>query len=265
MNRKGNVLGITSPKGGVGKTVTTANLAVALSHYFNKKILAIDTNVTTASLGFHFNMLYPKVTIYDVLKNNFSIDEATYKYNDNLDIIPASIIIDKRDKSLTRMQNNVKKITDHYDILLSQLTKKYDLILLDSAGGFGVESLATMKASDGLILVTNPEYPAILATAKLVEYAKLMKVPMGGILLAKVTGKNYELTKEEIEDSLKVNVIGKVPFDSNVLKAIALKQPVMTFRPYSKSSVAYRSIAASIIGREYAPSFTEKLRCFLSI
>ena len=48
---KKNVLAITSPKGGAGKTFVATNLAVALSMLFDKRILAIDTNITTASLG----------------------------------------------------------------------------------------------------------------------------------------------------------------------------------------------------------------------
>lgn len=265
MKRKGNVLGITSPKGGVGKTVTTANLAVVMSMLFDKKVLAVDTNITTASLGFHFDIIYPEVTIYDVMKRNFSIKDAIYKFNDNLDIIPASIVIEKKDKNIKTMQKSIKHVTAHFDLLLSQIAKRYDLILLDAAGGFGVEALATMEASDGILLVTNPEYPAILATAKLVEYAKLLKVPMGGIMLTKVRGKTYELSKEEIEESLKVKVIGEVPMDNNIPKAIAKKVPVTVYKPYCKSSVIYKQVAASILGKEYEPNLRERFRNLLRI
>lgn len=251
MIRKKNVLAVMSPKGGAGKTVTTANLAVALSTEFNKKILAIDTNITTASLGLHLNILYPKITIYDVLKRSFSLRDAAYPYNDNLDIIPASIKIEKGDKNVSTMQDRVRKIVNHYDILLSQVVEDYDLVLLDSAPGFNVEAVATMQVADGILLVTNPEYPAIVATAKAVEYAKILKVPTGGLILNRVMNKKYELSKEEIEDSLNIKVIEKIPMDKKVPESIANKTPVVLFAPYSKASIAYKRLAASIVGQQY--------------
>lgn len=263
MIRKGNVLAVMSPKGGVGKTVTTVNLALALANEFNKKILAIDTNVTTASLGFHFNLLYPHVTIYDVLKKNFSLTDAIHHFSDNLDIIPASIVIEEKDQDIGIMQKNVKKIVNHFDILLSMVVKQYDLILLDAAGGFNAESIATMQVADGLLLVTNPEYPAIVATAKAIEYAKLMEVPMCGIVLNKVRDKKYELKKEEIEDVLKINVIESIAFDNHVPEAIGKKMPLLLLHPHCAASVGFKRLAASIIDDNYNPNLQEKLRLLL--
>ncbi|MDI6737778.1 MAG: AAA family ATPase [Nanoarchaeota archaeon] len=263
--RRGNVLAVISPKGGVGKTVTTSNLAIALSTVYNKRILAIDANVTTASLGFHFNLIYPRVTIYDVLRKDFSIRDAIYKYNENLDIIPASIVIEKQDENMGDMQKNVKRIVNHFDILLSQLVADYDLVLLDAAGGFSTESIAAMGIADGLLLVTNPEYPAILATAKCIEYAKIAKVPMCGIVLTKVNGKKYEITRLEIETALKVQVIGEVPFDTNIGKAISEKVPVMVFKPYSKASIAYKKLAGAIIDHKYEQGILDKIRGILRV
>jgi len=256
MERKGNVLAIMSPKGGAGKTCTTANLAVALSTIFNKKILAIDTNISTASLGLHLNITQPNITIHDVFKKGFSLKQAINKYNDNLDIIPASVTIEEGDKNPTTIQERIVKITNHYDILLSQIADQYDLILLDSAPGFGVEAIATMQVADGIMLVTNPEYPALTSTVKAVEYAKILKVPMMGIVLNKSTGKSYEPTKKEIETSLKVSVTQTIPMDGNVIESIAKRTPIVAYSPKSPASIAFKKLAASIINSDYKePNF----------
>jgi len=265
MKSKCEVLAVISPKGGVGKTVTASNLAVALSTLCNKKVLTIDSNVTTASLGFHFNLIYPEVTIYSILNKNFSLSKAVHKYNENLHIIPASIVIEKKDRNIKSMQKNVKRIVNSFDKLLKQLVKKYDVVILDAAGGFSTESTATMMVADKLLLVTNPEYPAILATAKCIEYARLMKTPIGGLIVTKVKGKYYELTKKEIEEALDVKVIGTVPLDENVPKSIAHKMPVMSFRPYSKASIAYKKIAASVIGEKYNENLLGRVRAILKV
>ncbi len=262
--KRGFVLGIISPKGGVGKTVTSANLAVALSIDLNKKVVAIDTNVTTASLGFHFNILYPEASIYDIIKKDFSVNWAIHHFNDNLDIIPASIAIDKRDKDIHKMQGNIKNVVKHYKALLKQLNKNYDYIILDAAGGFNIESIATMTVSDGILLVTNPEYPAVVATAKCVSYCKMLKVPIIGIVLTKVKNKNFEISKDKIEESLGIPVIGVVPYDDNVLESISKKVPILLLKPYSKASLGYRKVAAATIGMEYKPKLSEKVRSWFS-
>jgi septum site-determining protein MinD len=262
-SKKGNVLAIMSPKGGAGKTTITANLAVALSTIFNKKVLAIDTNISTASLGLHLNIMYPKVTIHDVLKKSFSLQQAAYPYNSNLYVIPASITIE-RDEDLDTMQEKVRKITDHYNILLSQVTDDYDIILLDSAPGFSIESIATMQVADGVMLVTNPEYPALASAIKAVEYAKILNVPMMGVVINKATKVKGELTKEDVEGALKVKVAQVIPMDFNVIKSVAKKIPVVAYSPYSPASIAFKRLAASIINKEYNPIFLEMVKSFFS-
>lgn len=254
MERKGNVLAIMSPKGGAGKTCVTANLAVALSTVFNKKILAVDTNISTASLGLHLNIMFPDVTIHDVLKKSFSLQQAIYSYDSNLFVIPASTVIERGDRNPSTMQERIRKITNHYNILLSQVAKDYDLILLDSAPGFGVEALASMQVADGVMLVTNPEYPALASAVKAVEYAKILKVPMMGVVLNKVVGASYEPTKRDVEKALGVSVAQVIPMDLKVKEAIAKKIPIVAYSPNSSASIAFKKLAASIIGETYESS-----------
>jgi MinD-like ATPase involved in chromosome partitioning or flagellar assembly len=262
MARIPNVIAIMSSKGGVGKTVTTANLAVALATKFNKKILAIDTNLSTASLGLHLDLFYPKNTIYDIAKKKFSLHKAIYSYNDNLDIIPACIKVRKKDKNLFKMRENFQKVTKEYEKLLKLLAKNYDLILLDCAPGFDLESIAAMHIAGGMVLITNPEYPSIASAIKTIEYAKKLKMPTGGVILTKAMNKRYEFKKEDIENTLKIKVIDVVPFDKKVSKSIAKKKPIVILYPFAKSSRAYKKIAASLIGKEKTRTFLEKLKKF---
>ncbi|MBI2105957.1 AAA family ATPase [Candidatus Woesearchaeota archaeon] len=246
--RNNNVLMIMSPKGGAGKTVTTANLAAALSTYYGKKILAVDTNVTTASLGYHLNLLYPEFTIQDLLRKGFSIDKAIYNYSQNLHVIPATILIEKSDKTPLKIEERIQKLSSHYEEFLSKLSPYYDLVLLDSAPGFGIETLAAMQVSQGVLLITNPELPALAATMMSVEYTKLTKIPTMGIVLNKVTRRRYELGKDEIEKSTGVTVLEEIPFDKKIPESISQKIPVTLYSPNSRSGLAYRRLAAQLIG-----------------
>ncbi len=250
MVRKSNVIAVMSPKGGVGKTVTTANLAAALATEFDKKILAIDTNVSTASLGLHLDIFYPKNTIHDLLRKKFAIGRAIHIYDDNLHVIPASIQIKKRDRNINNVRTNVHKIVKYYDHLLKNLSKYYDLIFLDASPGFDIESIAAMHVAGGLLIVTNPDYPSIVTAAKAVEYAKIMKIPVGGIVLNKVRNKKYEIKREDIEDALGIKVLVEIPFDKKIPESIAKRKPLVLLKPRAKASKAFKKLAESMVGKK---------------
>jgi len=259
MVRKSNIIAVISPKGGVGKTVTTANLAAALSGEFNKKVLAVDTNVSSASLGLHFDIFYPKKTIHDTLTKGFHIKQAIYAYGKNLHIIPASIKIKKMDRNINNVRKNIIKLVENYDSMLNDLSKEYDIILLDCAPGFDLEAIAAMHVAGGLIIVANPEYPSMVSVAKAIEYARNAGVPLGGLVLNKVRGKQYEIKKNHIENSLKIKVLQEIPFDKKVPESIAKKIPIVFFKPSSKASRAYKELAGTILGRKYKSSWVREI------
>lgn len=197
--------------------------------------------------------MHPPVTFKEVLDKNFSILKAMYFYNKYLQIIPSALSIELKDEPLA-INEKIRKLTDHYDILLSDVVRRYDLILIDSAPGFSIEALAAMQTADALLLVTNPEFPAIAVTTKSIEYAKFLKRPIIGIVLNKVRGKDYELSKEEIEESLGVKVIAEIPDDPKVPESIAYRIPVVSYFPKCPASIAYRKLATQLIGEEYEAS-----------
>jgi septum site-determining protein MinD len=262
VEKRKNVIAVISPKGGVGKTVTTANLAAAIALEFDKKVLAIDTNISTASLGLHMDIFYPSKTIHDVLKKGASHETAVHKYHDNLHLIPASIKVRKEEKNIMQMRENVKKMTKFYDNLLAKLSKKYDLVLLDCAPGFDLEILSIMGLVGGFLLVTNPEYPALVTAMKAAEYAKRLNIPVGGVVLNKVTNKKYELSDSDVEEALNIKIIGKIPYDRRVKESVSYRVPVVIYKPRSKASKAYRKIAAEIMQQERVHSIAKGLRKF---
>src|SRR3972149_10364774 len=153
MDKMSNIIAVISPKGGVGKTVTTANLAAALAFIYDKKILAVDTNVSTASLGLHFDIFYPEYTVHDALSNT-PVEKSIHIYHQNLHIIPASIKIKKRDKNLKKMRENLHQAVENYKKILGNLSDHYDLILLDCSPGFDLETIAAMHVAGGMLVVS---------------------------------------------------------------------------------------------------------------
>jgi septum site-determining protein MinD len=258
MEKKRNIIAVISPKGGVGKTVTTANLATALAFIYDKKILAVDTNVSTASLGLHFDIFYPEYTVHDALSNT-PVEKSIHIYHQNLHIIPASIKIKKRDKNLKKMRENLHQAVENYEKILGNLADHYDLILLDCSPGFDLETIAAMHVAGGMLVVSNPDYPSIVTAARAIEYARNLKIPVGGIILNKVKRKKYELKKEDIEDALKVSVIAEIPFDKKIPESIANKKPIVLFKTNSKAARAYKKLAADLSGETYKDSWIRRI------
>lgn len=259
--KNATILTVISPKGGSGKTTTTANLAVAMSEFHKKYILAMDTNITAANLGVHLDIMKPSVTFSDVIKKNFSILEAMYPYNKYLQVIPSALFIEVKNESIV-LQEKIRQLTNRYNTLLSNLVRRYDLIVIDSAPGFGIEAVAAMQTADALLLVTNPELPAVMMAVEAVEYAKILKKPIVGVVLNKVRRKPYELSKEDVEESLSVPVIAEIPDDPKVPESIAKRIPVVTYAKRSIASIAYRKLAADLLGEECKLDVLSKIKTF---
>ena len=249
------IITISSGKGGVGKTTLVANLAAALAQY-GKSVVAVDANLTTSNLALHLGMhLYPK-TIHDVFEGRARISDVTYTHKTGFKVVPADI-------SLRRLKNT--KAHDYIDILY-KLLDNHEFILIDSPAGLGKESIATIEAADELITITNPELPAVTDAFKLTLLAKKYYTHNLGVVVNRVKGETHEIPAEHIEKMLGIPVIGRIPEDREVRKAIALKEPVVVYSPRSPASQHIRAIAANLIGETYDPQipFSHRLFSWLS-
>ena len=147
--KKGIVIGVYSAKGGVGKTTTVANLGATLAQKLRGKVIAVETNMTASNLGLYLGILDPPVVIQDVVFGKAKVTEAILTTDSGVDLIPGSVAFTEEVGSI-----------DLRDIL-DELRKKYQLILIDSAPGFAVEVFAGLKACDELLIVCQPQVPAM--------------------------------------------------------------------------------------------------------
>lgn len=246
----GKTIGIVSLKGGVGKTSIVAALGGALSE-LGKKVLLVDGNLSSPSLGLHLNIINPKKTLHDVLNRSARIKEAIHPYN-NFHIIPASIFND--------IEVNPLKLKDH----LKGIKKGYDFIILDSSPSLDEETLAVMLASDEIFVVTTPDHPTMSTSLKAAKLAKQRGTPISGIILNKVHKKDFELSLDDVENTLEIPVLAVIPYDLNVLRALSNMEPSTTYKPGSEGSEELMKFASIISGQKYQKnSFRDLFRGFL--
>ena len=149
---------ITSGKGGVGKTSTAINLGAAIN-YFGKDVLVIDGNLSTPNVGIHLNSPEVPVNLNHVLLKKADAFEAIYEHKSGMKIIPSSLSIKElgkiRPMEIKNFKNDFKKISEY--------------IIVDSAAGLGDEAVSAIEMADELIVVTNPEMPAITESLKTIK------------------------------------------------------------------------------------------------
>ncbi|GIU68325.1 MAG: septum site-determining protein MinD [Candidatus Pacearchaeota archaeon] len=234
------IIVITSGKGGVGKTTTAVNLAAAL-RYFGKDVLIVDGNLSTPNVGIHLNAHTVPVSLNHVLRGIAHPMEAVYEHETGIKVMPASLSIKELKKTraerLKSFRTDFKRIAPY--------------VIVDCAAGLGNEAVCAIEAADEVIIVTNPELPAITDALKTIKLAEQLKKPVIGGIVTRVQKTESELEPEVVKEMLEVPVIGMVPEDEHVKKSIKEKKPVVHRHPRSKAARAYKEITAKLFNFPY--------------
>lgn len=232
------IITIASGKGGVGKTTTAINLGAALNS-FGKEVIVVDANLSTPNVGLHLGAPLVPVSLNHVLLGKASLADAVYEHESGTKIIPSSLSI----RELKRI--NHSKLKD-----VAKKVKKFgDIIIFDSAAGLGEEAIAAMDAGDEVILVTNPEIPAVTDALKTSKLLEQMGKEIRGVIVTRVRGLKTEMPIANIKDMLELPILGVIPEDNRMQAALVKKDALLHIYPRSKAAQAYKKIAAKIIGK----------------
>ena len=237
------VIVVTSGKGGVGKTTTTANVGTGLAAA-GKKVILIDTDIGLRNLdvvmGLENRIIY---NLVDVVEGNCRVKQALIrdKRYPGLYLLPAA---QTRDKSAVN-ESQMKKLVEH-------LKEQFDYILLDCPAGIEQGFKNATAGADRAIVVTTPEVSAIrdadriigLLEANAVEKIHLVVNRMRHDMIRKGDMMNVE----DVVDILSVPLIGVVPDDENVVIATNQGEPLTG--SFSRAGKAYKNICKRILGEE---------------
>jgi septum site-determining protein MinD len=230
---------ITSGKGGVGKTTTAVNLATAMNS-LDEDVTLVDVNLTTPNVGLHLGAPVVPVTLNHVLNGKAELVDSIYEHESGTKIIPASLSI----KELYKLKDR--------DLIIAakDLRQISDTVILDCAAGLGSEAITALQIADEIIIVTNPEMPAVTDALKTAKLAEEMGKDVKGVIITKVENRKSEMSLESIQEMLELPILGIVPRDDNVQVALAERNAVFLTHPNSKVSKSYMEIAAKILDKE---------------
>ncbi len=239
-------ISVISGKGGVGKTTSAISLAHAMGRH--KKILLVDASLSTPNINVHLGAPILRKTLTHVLRGEASLKEAIYTHDSGLRILP----------NITSLPDLKRLKYDRLKKVLRGLRGEADIVLLDGAAGLGREAISSVEAADEVLVITNPELSAVLDAQKTIQVAQELGKTIHGVVVNKVRGDKHELGISQIEKLLDLPVIGVIPYDKNVRKALSRKLPVTHSHPKSKASKEFERIAGVLLGEKYLSSQNNK-------
>jgi len=245
------IIAIVSGKGGVGKTTSAINLGVALNK-FGKNVVVVDAKLTTPNIGLHLGAPIVPISLYDVLAERNNISDAVYEHHSGTKIVPTSLSLGELNET------SFEKLSSS----LRQLRRLSDIIICDGAAGLGYEAVSVLEACDEIVVITQPELPAVADALKTIKIAESMGKKIAGVVVTRVRNSSDEMSMKNVQSMLDYPILGVIPEDSNVKYALSERDAVVNLFPRSRASVSYKEIAARLIGQEYKESFFSRLLGF---
>lgn len=262
----GEAIVITSGKGGVGKTTTSANIGTALA-LSGKKVCLVDTDIGLRNLdvvmGLENRIIYD---IVDVADGRCRLHQALIKDKrfECLVLLPAAQTKDKSSINPEQMK-----------VIIKELKEEYDYVIIDCPAGIEHGFKNAIAGADKAIVVTTPETSAVRDADRVIGLLEQKKIGSPRLIVNRIRNhmmKNGDmLDVDEIVSILAIELVGIVADDDDVIKASNKGEPV-AFQPNSRASIAYRNIARRILGEtvplmslEENKSFFSKMKNFFGI
>lgn len=257
----GEVLVVTSGKGGVGKTTTTANIGTALA-LMGKKVVLIDSDIGLRNLdlilGLENRIVYDLV---DVTEGRCRLKQALIKDKrlPNLNLLPAA---QTRDKDAVDPQQMKE--------LCEQLKPEFDYILIDCPAGIEQGFQNAVAGADRALIVTTPEVSAVRDADRIIGKLEAAELHDPQLIINRIrvdmVNRGDMMNKDDIIEILAVNLIGMVPDDESIIVSSNKGEPIV-HDENSRLGQCYRNIAKRIMGEDIpftdmniTPGLLQKLR-----
>ena len=238
----GRVVTITSGKGGVGKTTTTANIGVALA-LRGKKVVCVDADIGLRNLdvvmGLENRIVYD---IVDVVEGRARLRQSMIKDKrlPELYLIPAA---QTRDKSAVN--------PEQMRLLCEELRKDNDFVLIDSPAGIEQGFRNAIAGADEVLIVTTPEVSAVRDADRIIGLVEAAEKGEPRLIINRIRPSMVKrgdmLSVDDVLEVLAIHLLGIIPDDETIIVTTNRGAPA-AMDNQSQAGQAYRNIAARLLG-----------------
>jgi chromosome partitioning protein len=259
----GKIILVGATKGGVGKSVSSYNLAYSLAS-MGKKVLAVDfdsqANLTTC-FGVEDPAAVP-VTIGHLMMAQIDDEEmpdaSEYIMSRNgVDFIPSSMVLSAVDAKL-RLEMGAERMLAN---ILEPLKDSYDYLILDTCPALGALTINALAAADGVVITVNPQLLAMVGLQEFLKTIKKIKsrinpkLEVEGILLTMCEARTNlcKVISEQVTETFggKIRVFeSKIPNTVKVGESVYYSEPLIEYAPQTKACKAYLDFGKELIGNE---------------
>ncbi len=239
------IIVVTSGKGGVGKTTSSANLGMALAK-LGRKVVLVDADFGLRNLdlllGLENRIVY---TALEVIARECKLDQALVK--------------DKRQPNLSLLaapqtRNKTAITAAHMKALVEVLSRYFDYVLIDCPAGIESGFQNAIAGAKEAIVVTTPEISAVRDADRVVGLLEANRITDIKLILNRIrpamVKNNDMMSVEDVLDILSVKLIGVIPDDEQVIVSTNKGEPLVLAEKPSLAGTAYMNVAKRLEGRD---------------
>ena len=251
--RIGKIITIMSPKGGAGKTMTTANVALQLAMWGDpSRVVIVDADLQFGDICIAMQ-IDPIHTIVEAAADLDQLDDQLLEsllstHESGLRVLAAPLEPSLADKVSTQVVVRV----------LGMLKRMFDYVVIDTAPFLDEPVLSILERSDAVLLVVEMDLPSVKNAKLALDTLKLLKFPLDKIkLVLNRMNSKARLDIGELERSLELEVQAAVSSDKLVPRAVNEGEPVVSLYPRSRVAKDLRGVARLVVDEESTPEVAE--------
>ena len=247
------IIAIVNQKGGVGKTTTSINLSAALAQH-GRRVLLIDIDPQgNASTGLGISRSQREKTIYNVMTEGVSIDDALLPTRiPNLSVLPSHVDLAAAEMEIGQTEGRTRIVRDA--IMASRA--KFDYVLIDCPPSLSLLTINALAAARSVIVPLQCEFFALEGLSQLLQTIEMAKssvnpaLAIDGVMLTMYDRRNR--LSSQVADDVRKH-LGRAVFETiiprnvRIAEAPSFGQPVISYAPNSKGAKAYMELADELI------------------
>ncbi|PHQ39673.1 cobyrinic acid ac-diamide synthase [Halorubrum persicum] len=232
------VYAVASAKGGVGKTTTTAAVATLLADS-GADVVAIDADLGMANLAAAVGVPSGGITLHDVLAGAAEPADAVHEGPSGLRVVPGAADLDAY---AAADPSGLRDVVEAFD--------DADYVLVDAGAGLSHDSTLPLGLADETLLVSTAEQSALGDTEKTRQLTERLGGSVAGAAITRLDPATAadDAPIEAVDRTLDAPVIGRIPDDDAVLRAVESGEPLPVFAPDAPATRAYRDLTRALTG-----------------